>query len=163
MHSKDAIQHTYGFGDFILNTYLGDLTDADLLVRPVPGQNHIAWQLGHLIVSERSMLESIKSGASPALPEGFEEAHNKEATTSDDPAQFATRQRYLELYQAQRAATRKVLDEIGEADLDAPAPERFRRMCPTAGTMFALIGNHVLMHVGQFVSVRRKLNKPVTV
>jgi len=34
-------------------------------------------------------------------------------------------------------------------------------MCPTVGATFNLIGSHVGMHVGQFVSVRRKLNKPV--
>ncbi len=33
-------------------TYLGDLTDADIMVRAIPDTNHIAWQLGHLIQSE---------------------------------------------------------------------------------------------------------------
>ncbi len=34
-------------------------------------------------------------------------------------------------------------------------------MAPTVGAGFALMGNHMLMHVGQFVSVRRKLGKPI--
>ena len=37
---------------------VSDLSDADLLVRPVPQANHIAWQLGHLILQE---CESIGS------------------------------------------------------------------------------------------------------
>ncbi len=65
--------------------------------------------------------------------------------------------------QAQRDATKAVLDALTDADLDAPAPERLRRMCPTVGTVFNLTGNHVLMHVGQFVAVRRKLGKPVVI
>jgi hypothetical protein len=163
MNAKDALFNNLGFGDRLVNAYLDDLSDADLLLRPVEGQNHIAWQLGHLISSERNMLEGIKPGASPALPEGFDEAHNRDATTSDDRSKFLSKQRYLELYQAQRAASRKVLEELSEADLDAPAPERVRRMVPTVGATFGMVGSHVLMHVGQFVSVRRKLKKPVAI
>jgi hypothetical protein len=161
MNAKDVIRQSFGLNDSILNAYLGDLTDADLLLRPVEGQNHIAWQLGHLIDSERNMVEGIKPGSSPALPEGFSEAHSRDACTSDDPKQFATKQQYLELYQAQRAATKEVLEGLSDADLDAPAPERLRKMVPTVGGTFGLIGHHVMMHVGQFVSVRRKLKKPV--
>jgi hypothetical protein len=162
MNAKDVIRQNFGMSDTILNLYLGDLNDADLLIRPVEGQNHIAWQLGHLISSERSMLEGIKPGASPALPEGFDEAHNRDACTSDDRSKFLSKQRYLELYQAQRAASMNVLDGLSDADLDAPGPERMRKMVPTVGAVLGLMGNHVMMHLGQFVSVRRKLKKPVT-
>ena len=31
---------------------VSDLSDAELLVRPVPQANHIAWQLGHLILQD---------------------------------------------------------------------------------------------------------------
>jgi hypothetical protein len=163
MNTKDAIQQTFGMGDALVNAYLGDLSDADLLLRPVEGQNHIAWQLGHLIDSERMMVDGIKPGASPTLPAGFSEAHNRDASASDDPKKFATRQQYLDLYRAQRAASLSVLAGLADADLDAPGPERFRKMAPTVGALFGLAGHHVLMHVGQFVSVRRKLKKPVTI
>jgi hypothetical protein len=163
MNAKDALLQNIGFGDHIVNAYLADLSDADLLLRPVEGQNHIAWQLGHLISSERRMLESIKSGVSPALPEGFEEAHSRDTTTSDDRSKFLPKQRYLELFQSQRAATRKVIEELSDADLDAPGPERTRKMAPTVGSVLGLLGNHVLMHVGQFVGVRRKLKMPVSI
>src|SRR5262245_39831632 len=109
MNAKDVILQTYELADTILNAYLGDLNDADLMIRPVEGQNHIAWQLGHLITSERRFVETIKPGSSPPLPEGFEPGHSKDARTSDDPGQFATKHTYVELYRAQRAATKKVL------------------------------------------------------
>jgi hypothetical protein len=31
----------------MLSMFLSDLSDADLLVCPVEGANHIAWQIGH--------------------------------------------------------------------------------------------------------------------
>jgi hypothetical protein len=165
MNAKDAILNTYSFGDRIVESYLGDLSDADLLVRPTPGANHIAWQLGHLIASEHVMLESIKPGSSPALPAGFADAHGRDEASlqSDDPKRFSTKDQYLSLMRGQRAATRALLSKTTEEELDAPAAERFRKMVPTVGAVFQLAGNHVLMHVGQFASVRRKLNKPVVI
>jgi hypothetical protein len=163
MNAKDVLNHSLGMGDHILSAYLGDLSDADLMLRPVDGQNTIAWQLGHLISSERSMVEGVKPGSCPPLPEGFDENHNKDASTSDDPKKFLTKQKYLDLYQAQRAATRKVLDSLSDADFDKPGPERIRQIAPTVGATFGLLGEHVLMHVGQFVSVRKKLKKPITI
>ena len=165
MHAKDAILYTYGMNDRILGAYLGDLSDADLLVRPVAGQNHIAWQLGHLINTERNLIEGVRPGTCPPLPEGFEQAHARDAdaTASDDASKFLPKERYLELFQAQRAATKKVLEGLSDADLATPAPERTQRIAPTVGALMALVGNHLLMHVGQFVSVRRKLGKPVAI
>ena len=60
-----------------------------------------------------------------------------------------------------RAATLAALEEMPDADLDAPSPESFREYFPTVGQMFTLIGTHPMMHAGQFVVVRRQLGKPV--
>ena len=163
MNVKDAINHELGMSEHLVNRYLADLSDADLLLRPVDGMNHIAWQLGHLIASERSFVESVRPGSSPALPEGFAENHNKEASKSNDSSKFLSKAEYLRLMKAQRDATRRVLDGMSDTDLDAPAPERWKTMWPTVGLVLSMAGSHVLMHVGQWVAVRRKLGKPVTV
>jgi hypothetical protein len=163
MNAKDVLLQSFSLGENVVNAYLGDLSDADLRDRPVAGQNTIAWQLGHLISTERWMVEEIKPGSSPALPEGFDEAHSTKVAGSSDESKLLTKQRYLELFQAQREATKKVLAALTDAELDAPGPEKIRQLAPTVGATMGLLGNHVLMHVGQFVSVRRKLNKPVTI
>ena len=110
----------------IINAYINDLDDADLLLRPVPGMNHIAWQLGHLIAAERHFVEMIKPGSCPALPAGFAEAHSKETSHADDPSKFHSRAKYQELWKAQRAATLAVLDGVPEADLDKTDPSKSR-------------------------------------
>src|SRR5262245_57178510 len=163
MNAKDVIRTTIATGDKILENYLGDLADDDLKLSPVEGMNPIAWQLGHLISSERMMVEGIRPGSCPALPEGFDQDHSREAAKSVDPAKFRSKAEYLRLHQAQRAATLKVLDELPESELDQPAPERFRSMFPTVGAVMLLTGNHLVMHLGQFVATRRKLKKPVTI
>lgn len=163
MDPKAVSLQSLNFSDHITKTYLGDLSDADLLVRAIPGMQHIAWQLGHLISVERSTIEAIAPGSCPALPEGFDARHTKEAGASDDPAAFYTKAQYLEAWDKQRAATIAVLDRMSEEELDAAAPEQWRKMIPTAGLCFNFLGGHVLMHVGQYVAVRRLLNKPITI
>jgi hypothetical protein len=163
MQAKDLIRTSMDLSDNVVNKYLDDLSDADLMRRPVDGMNHIAWQLGHLISAERMFVEAVRPGSSPALPEGFDEAHNKEAAKSDDKSKFLSKAEYIRLMQTQRAATKKALDATSDADLDAPSPERWRGMWPTVGMVYNMVGNHVLMHVGQWVAVRREVGKPVVI
>lgn len=161
MHAKEAILQTISLSDMIIDKYLGDLDDEALFVMPVEGMNHVAWQLGHLISSERGMVEGIKPGSCPPLPEGFDTAHAKDQGTGTDRSKFHTKAQYLDAWKTQRAATRALLETMSDADLDAPAPEKLLRMCPNVGQVFNLTGLHAMMHVGQFVAVRREQKRPV--
>jgi hypothetical protein len=143
---------------WITVSYVQDLTDADLLLRPVPGMNHIAWQLGHLINSTKMMLGGLGQPG-PALPPGFEESHTKEMAASDDPKKFATKDVYLDLAAKAKAASLAALDSIPESKLDDPGPENMREYAPTVAAVLTMVGTHWLMHAGQFVAVRRKLGK----
>jgi hypothetical protein len=162
MNAKDAIRITFDMSEQVIQAYLSDLDDSDLLVRAVPGMNHIAWQVGHLISTERYCAELLRPGTSPPLPEGFEEAHGKDGARSDDRARFLTRDGYLALWKAQREATRAAIDAVPESDLDRTDPA-FPPYASTVGALLNMAGVHTLMHVGQFVAVRRLLNKPVTI
>lgn len=163
MNAQDAIRSTLNMSSMVLSRYLDDLSDADLMLRPGPGCNHIAWQLGHLIASENQLLEGVAPGAGAELPAGFAEKHGRDTTSDDDPAHFCQKQEYLELFEKVHAATQATIAKMSEADLDKPAPEHFRKMFPTAGHVLLLIATHGLMHAGQLVPVRRKLGKPVVI
>jgi DinB superfamily len=163
MTAKDAIKYEMDMSLNVLKTYLSDLSDADLMVRPAKGANHLAWQLGHLIHSEADLVNGACPGAAAALPAGFAAAHSKESTGIDDRSKFLGKQQYLDLLDKQRAATKAAMDKLPDADMDKPGPESFRSFCPTVGSVFALIGGHILMHSGQFATVRRILGKPVLI
>ena len=161
MQAKAAILNSIDVADLVMGKYLGDLSEEALFVRPVAGMNHIAWQIGHLISSERGMVEGVRPGSCPPLPEGFDAKHTKETTGIDDPSKFHTKDEYLAVWTAQRAAVRAALEATSDADLDAPSPEGMRDFAPTAGHVFNLTGLHPLMHAGQFVAVRRERKLPV--
>ena len=160
MTGRDAIQSALGSTKFLVTRYLDELSDADLLVRPVPGANHIAWQLGHLIVAERNMSQGHLPGAAyPELPAGFAERHKKETASSDTG--FGTKAEYLDLFNKVRQTTMDALAKLSDADLDKPTTGQMAKFAPKLGNLFLLQANHALMHGGQFSVVRRKLGKPV--
>ncbi len=158
MNAKVAIREVIELGHMVVNAYIDDLTDAELLVRSVPGTNHIAWQLGHLICSDAEMLRAI--GRTPAmLPPGFAESYTKETSTSDDPKKFLGKDQYRDLIGKSKAAALAALEATPDAELDRPGPEAMRAYAPTVAAVLSLAGTHWLMHTGQFVPIRRKLGR----
>ena len=162
MTPKDVIRNSIDMCHQVLATYLSDFSDADLLERAVPGANHVAWQLGHLIAGEHQMVTEA-GYRMPDLPEGFAEGHSLETAASDDPTQFHSKDQYLAWLAEQRVGTLAALETLPEADLDLPTPEPMQSYAPTVGAMFNTVGLHQMMHAAQFVPLRRKLGKPVLI
>jgi len=160
MDARGAIQLNLDMAHFLTTTYLSDLTDAELFVRPIPGINHIAWQLGHVIVSNNRMINQTVTGSMPDLPAGFAEKYTKEASTSDNPADFHIKAEYLSLIDSQRTAILKALSAQTDLELDRPPPEAFRGYLKSVGDVFSLVGTHFTMHSGQWVVIRRHLGRP---
>ncbi len=159
MNAHEAIKASMQMPDMICSGYLDDLTDEELLVRPVDGANHIAWQLGHLISSEHNMVEQVCPGSMPALPEGFAAGYTPDSSKSDDPSAFLTKQEYVKLLAEQRAGTLAALEKLSDEDLDQPGPESLKRICPTVGAVFTMQPTHWTMHAGQWAIIRRKLGR----
>lgn len=159
MDAKAALRQDVEFSSMLAHAYVDDLTDADLFVRSVPGANHIAWQLGHMITGTAQMIAAVGQPA-PALPEGFADAHKAETAACDDPARFSTKATYLALMDKMKAASLAAIDATPDSVLDQPGPEAMREYAPTMGAVLGLLGGHWTMHLGQFVPIRRKLGKP---
>jgi DinB superfamily len=159
MTGVDTIKAGLKQSQFFVNEFLKDLSDSDILVRPVPGANHIAWQLGHLITAEPSMVKTACPNATmPELPANFAKQHSKETATQDTG--FLTRSEYLDQFNKVRTATLEVVGKLTDADLNRPMTGRMADFAPTAGVMLLIVASHPTMHIGQFSVVRRKLNKP---
>ena len=162
MSMKDILRQGFARSQMVTSMVLGDLEDPDLLVRPVEGANHIAWQMGHVISSCRYFGETIKPGSMPDLPEGFAEKYTKDTSGNDNADAFETKEEYLRLIDEQRQAMLSLLDQLSDEELEADADESLKSICQTVGDMFGLAADHEMMHSGQYSTVRRKLGKPVT-
>lgn len=161
MDSKQVIQDVVATAERICQNYLADLSDADLLVRPVPGANHIAWQLGHLICSEYRIANVITANKMPPLPAGFMEKYTKDTAKLDEAAAFHVKDEYLRLHKEQQKAFLNLLRDIPEGELDRPTPDQLKMLGPKQVNLWIMLGMHWLMHAGQWAVVRRKLGRPV--
>ena len=159
MSIATQIKNELNLPTFTVQAYLEDLSDADLMRRPVDNANHIAWQLGHLIDAENKLNNMVCPDSMPALPEGFAEKHSKENASSDDPSQFCTKDEYLKAMEEQRAGTLALLDKLSDEALEQPAPEALQQFGATVGAIIAGQSAHWMMHAGQWVIVRRQLGK----
>lgn len=161
MNVKESIRSNIEFADKVVQAYLGDLKDEELFIRPVEGTNHIAWQLGHLISSEHSVIDAIAPGKMPALPEGFAAKYKKETASSDNPADFHTKDEYLRVMKEQREGTFAALETMSDDDLGKPNPDdNMRPFFPKVADLFSMACTHPLMHCGQWAIVRRKTGRP---
>src|SRR5580704_4783004 len=98
MTAKDVLKNALKANHDILSMYVSDLSDADLLVRPAPGANHIAWQLGHVIAGDLYLVKSqLPDAPYPELPPGFVEAYGAEGAGKDGPEGFLSKEEYLKL------------------------------------------------------------------
>ncbi len=158
MDLKQAITFNLSSSQFLVDGYLADLTDAELMVRPVPGANHIAWQLGHLIAAERYLADKAAPGKMQPLPEGFVERHKKDKAASDIPADFFSKAEYSQLAQRVRADTKAAVDSLPMVDFDNPASGG-PPFIKTVGDVFLFISGHWLIHAGQWAVVRRKIGR----
>ena len=162
MQTKELAKIALSSAFDTLQMFLGDLTDAELRVRPVPSANHIAWQLAHLIVAESFLLGGELPGAKyPELPAAVTTLGTEKTGKVDPPEGYLTKAQYLDWYKKMRDVTLAAVDKLTDSDFDKPTTNSMAKFAPTLGALLMLTANHTLMHGGQFTVVRRALNKPV--
>jgi hypothetical protein len=159
MDTKQAIISSWTQSDFFWQAYLADLTDKELLARPCPAGNHIAWQLGHLIQTEQHLVDKAAPGKVEPLPADFKARHKKDTASSDDAGKFLTKDEYIRLAKQVRADAMNALEGLPTADLAKPVTG-VPPFCKTVGDTFMFLGAHWLMHAGQWAVIRRSLGKP---
>jgi uncharacterized damage-inducible protein DinB len=161
MNGSKVVEAALASTQHLVNWFVGDLSDSDLLVRPTEGANHIAWQLGHLISSELGLVSQVPGMTAPELPAGFKEQHAQSMSTNPSSQGFLGKQQYVELFNKVREATKAAVAKLSDADLDKPTEGQMAQFAPKLGDLLILVANHTMMHAGQFSVVRRKLGKPV--
>lgn len=145
-----------------LGQYIHDFTDADLLVRPVPGANHAAWQIGNVIAGDPYLMQcELPDAKFPELSESFINLHSGKGAGIDTDPGFLTKDGYLKLFDEVRGAAIAEVQKLSDADLDKPSSESMKFAGPTLGHVLMFLATHTYMHVGQFTVIRRKLGKPV--
>jgi hypothetical protein len=161
MKAKDALKIGLTSTQNLVAWYIGDLTDQDITVRPVPNANNIAWQMGHLIEGEAGLGAALPEATYPELPASIKGQYGKKTASTAPAGGYLTKNQYLEWFNKVRAASLANVDKLSDADLDKPNPGPMAQFAPLYADLVVLLANHTLMHAGQFTVVRRALNKPI--
>jgi len=162
MTGKDALKSLLESTLGLTKMLLSDLSDDDLQKPPVPGANNIAWQLGHLIASERE-IGAMANISYPELPPAIAGLNKTATTKTRADGGKLSKEDYVSWLTKVRQTTLAGLAKMSDAELDKPYDGPMKEMIPTLGAVFILAGNHTMMHAGQFSVVRRALGKPVAI
>ena len=154
MFSKNILQ-----SKGMIDLFLKDFSDAEMLFRPAKTANHAIWQMGHLANSVRGMVTTCDP--SVAFPFEDDTRFGKSKASIDDPAFFP----------GQSGTSRQI--RSGDGHRSRVGGETQRRGTGQANTRThasiradgwsaaILLASHPFMHIGQFTVMRRALGKPI--
>jgi hypothetical protein len=158
MDPKQFLLEVYARQAGMLPMHLADFSEDEMLVRPVAGANHAAWQVGHLAVSTARFVSSVAPGTTPPpSPEEAERFGSKGAKLDDG---FGSKQQLLERFGQVQEACTHWLRGLSDADLTKSTPEQVKPFAATVGALAQMLPMHAVMHLGQIQVIRRKLGKP---
>ena len=154
LFSKNILQ-TKG----MIDMFLKDFSDADMLFRPAKTANHAIWQMGHLANSVRGMVTTCDLRV--AFPFEDDTRFGKSKASIDDPAFFPSKAELVGRFDKAMDIAAAWVAKLSDADLAKPTPDRMQAFAPTVANAAILLASHPFMHLGQFSVTRRALGKPI--
>ena len=156
---KDVIREQLEASGHLVGMFTKDLTDGEYFKPAIAGGNHTAWAVGHIAVSEDSMLGHI-TGDAPRLPEAMRQLFAGGSECHPEASTYPSRSEIDEMLRTVRAHTFEQLAAFDEGRWDDPSPEALpQEFFPTVGSMWNMIASHSFWHIGQITCNRQALKK----
>ena len=161
MNATEFVAAALTGGKAWMEALLADLEEGDLVAAPtVKGGNHPLWVIGHLTVSEASIVSGMIKGEEPQLSAEWGSLFGMGSQPVSDASQYPTKTELLEALETVRAQTLDLLARLADADLDKPsATAPNQELFGTVGRCLATLLNHQTFHVGQIADARRALGR----
>ena len=154
---NEAIAYALTTSHALFKRFMEDMTPQDYLHRPTPKANCAAWIVGHLTLSERSVLKRLGAPL-PELPEGFERRFSREEGCPQ-AAEFGDVTQLMPLFDEHRRRLIEAVKSATPEQLDKPM-DRPHPMFKTMGEVVTFMALHGAMHSGQISTIRRTLGRP---
>jgi hypothetical protein len=179
MNSVQLLEELLATARIVTERYLEDLSFEEICLTPGIGANPIAWQLGHLILSEVEMIEQLSKDNPFPFPLAFQQLHRKPGLDHsgglipsdrgmwqpwiDEVQGLFSKETYVSLLQISRSKSIEVLRKLTLEELTKPAPEPMAKYTKTWASVFVMIGLHETQHAGQIAVLRRSLGRRVVI
>jgi len=155
---NDLIAHALRDSMFMLKRFTDDLGPDEYLHRPTEKANCAAWLIGHLALSDRSVLERLGAKDLPALPEGFTKRFSRDEGCPQ-AGDFGDVSQIWPVFEKHRTALINTVQRAPLELLDKPV-EKPHPMFATLGELANFMALHVALHAGQITIIRRSLGRP---
>jgi hypothetical protein len=161
MTQNDAIAYSLTTSQKLLRRYVDDLTPAEYLHRPAPNANCTAWTIGHLVLTERTLLRrlGLAEGDLPPLPDGQFEKRFSRDEGCPQAGEFGDVTGLMALFDTHRERAIDVVRRA-PADLLARPLDKPHPIFATAGEFADFVALHAVLHAGQITIIRRSLGRP---
>jgi hypothetical protein len=151
------------FSRLYTSRFLSGLTDDEWFWSPIEFTTHVAWQVGHVAVSQYNLcLRRVRgriSGDEKIIADSFIEAFKLGSQPAADPADNPPLNEIRRVFDAVHQQALSELATRSEAELDVPV-EQPHPVFKTKLEAVEYAPSHELVHAGQIALLRRLMGKP---
>ncbi len=139
------------------SSLIADIDESKWFDMPAPGVGHIAWQLGHLAVSQIALIHNrcldkpIEACIDPALRDTF----GRGSTPHADAGRYPSIPEIKTLFDKTQEEVLETARNMSDADLDAAAGSDPHPMFATKAGALSMAAMHETFHAGQIAMARR--------
>ena len=142
----------------MFKSYVEDLTPEQWYWQPEPGMNHVAWQVGHIAVSQHALCLKRVRGDSPddaqALPEDFYKRFGRGSEPVPGADQNPGPDTLVGALDSVFQMVERELSQKSDAELDQPMSKPHPMFDTVLGGV-EFSPQHEMLHVGQVILLRR--------
>ena len=163
MPQTDILVEILERGAAMLHRTLGDFSEADMKVRPVPNASHTQWMVGHLCLSEIFFVKATGGDGDGLLHDGFGDCFPQTKERANESSCALNKAELLAVFNKVRARTIEHVKSLDDAALlrKVPSPLTQGKTETTIGFLANMPALHLSMHIGQMQIIRRVLGKPI--
>jgi uncharacterized damage-inducible protein DinB len=157
-HARFALSFSRRLTENLLATFK---TRDEWLFQVHPKVNHALWIAGHLALADNRFARRFRPEVDEQ-PEGWEKLFWFGSLVTSDTAAYPPEADVLAYFRDRRAVLLRVLEEVADDELAAPAPTERSPIvgAPNIGHVFLFAATHEAMHAGQLTVAHRGLGHP---
>lgn len=161
---REHAKHNLGLSRRMSEGIFASFTDDDQwMYQAHPKANHGLWIAGHLGLADNLFVSMFREDQG-TKPEGYEDLFWFGTEIHSDRSKYPQTDEVLSYYRERRETLLKLLDDLSDEELNAPAPPADERSplagAPSVGYGFLFVAYHEGMHTGQLTVCHRGLGYP---
>lgn len=146
----------------MLPPMVADIPADKMAAQTIPGMNHPAWLLGHLLAFEQLVITRVigKTVKHP-LGENWRDIYGIGSTPKADLKLYKPKEFYMEGLQESVGIIAEYIRQLPEADLQKPLPDAdLAKRIPNIARLLIILPTHRAYHAGQLAIWRKAAGLP---